>query len=265
MKAFRYMLVATGFAALLVALVMRFGGEEQGLAPRAEAPLQEVRPAQAPAQAPTAAPAASAAVVSVPPMLALPEEIPGEEGEHGEFTTTTDIVKQKIFKSEPQLAQFDYFRQHVLLDSNGRRDYQKLLADRSMYEQTQRALLHPTDPRDDMESNARRLIQIDYLREALSWKENPERQHLVSVVEKIILEDSFGPMMPLAVKRSVAATKTELYEILYAQEPERAKALVDAARNTRLEGMLEYIARNNENRLAKEEALSLRAQRPSEP
>jgi len=189
-----------------------------------------------------------------------PEEPPGDEGEHGEFTTSTDLVKQKLFKTEPKLAQFDYFREHVLLDSNSRKDYEALLADRAMYEQTRRALLYPAGVRDSLESNIQRLIQIDYLREALSWKANPERGHLLSELESLLLEDSFGPTMPSDVKRSVAATKMELFELFHDQEPARARALVEATRGTRIEKLMEYIAARNQRRLAKEKDLSLQAQ-----
>lgn len=259
MKAFRYMLVVTGLGVLGAVVAIRFGGRLETLAPEAVVAVPEVSSKPEVASAPR--PTAPTGAMQVPPALAAPESIPGDEGEHGEFTTSTDLVKQQIFKTEPKLASFDRFRQHVLLDSRGRGEYQALLADKEMYEQTRQALLHPTDAKDSMESNTRRLMQIDYLREALSWRENPERRHLLSAVEGIILEDSFGPMMPPDVKRSVAATKMELYEILYEQEPKKARALVEAARRTRLEGMLEYIAARNERRVAKERELSLQAQR----
>jgi hypothetical protein len=221
--------------------------------PPSEPPRPLARAAPRPAAPPPSA-------MAVPPLLTPPEEIPGEEGQHGEFTTTTDLVKQKIFKREPGLARFDFFREHVLLDSQGRADYQALLADKELMEQNRRALLHPRDARDTMESNVERLMRIDSLRESLAWKDNPERGHLLSVVEDIILEDSFEPTMPPDVKRSLAASKTELYELLYDQEPGRAQALVEAARRTRLEKMMEYIAERNQRRLEMERELSLQAQ-----
>ncbi|HYO74515.1 MAG TPA: hypothetical protein VEU33_51420 [Archangium sp.] len=264
MKAIKNMLVVAGLGVL--------GLTAMWLA-RGDAPPAPVREAAAPvppapvAAAPPAAQARPAAPLPQPPeLLAAPEELPGEEGEHGEFTTNTDLMKQKLFKTEPKLAQFDYFREHVLLDSNGRKDYQALLADRTMYEQTRHALLHPeAAQQDSMPANVKRLMQIDYLREALAWKENPERPQLLTEVERIILEDAFGPEMAPDVKRSLAATKFELFELLYRQEPERAQALVVAARGTRLEKLLEYVATRSQRIVAKEKELSLQAQRPRTP
>ncbi|HZH17443.1 MAG TPA: hypothetical protein VE057_24030 [Archangium sp.] len=265
MKSPKNMLVIAGLGVLvLTAMLLARGGEPEAPVREATAPVPAApsRPAPAPPPAEQARPPSPP---QPPELLAAPEEIPGEEGEHGEFTTTTDLVKQKIFKTEPKLAQFDYFREHVLLDSNGRKDYQALLADKTMYEQLRQALLHPTDAKESVESSFKRLMQIDYLREALAWKENPERSHLISALENIILEDSFGPGMNPDVKRSLAATKFELFELLYRQDPERARALVEAARGTRLEKLLEHVATRTQRIVAKEKELSLQAQRTPTP
>ncbi|HEX5744737.1 MAG TPA: hypothetical protein VFZ09_00760 [Archangium sp.] len=265
MKAIKNMLVVAGLGVLgLTAMWLTRGDAPPAAARETAAPLPPASPVQASA-APPAAQARPAALPQPPELLAAPEEIPGEEGEHGEFTTNTDLMKQKIFKTEPKLAQFDYFREHVLLDSNGRKDYQALLADRAMYEQTRQSLLHPESAKDSMPANVKRLMQVDYLREALAWKENPERKPLLSEVERIILEDSFGPDMAPDVKRSLAATKFELFELLYRQDPERALALAESARGTRLEKLMEYIATRAQGIVAKEKEMSLQAQRARTP
>jgi hypothetical protein len=226
------------------------------------APEEVARPAPKAEPAPEPKPAVQAPL-AVPPMLASPEtpvNLPEDEGEHGEFTTATDMLKQRLFKTEPKLAQFDYFREHVLLDSVTREDYRKLLADKAMIEKVRNDLLHPTERKDTTETNVKRLMEIDYLREAMDWKEHPGRKDLLAEVEQIILEDSFTADMPPDVKRSLAATKLELYELYSAQAPERALALVDKARGTRVEKLLEYFAEHNQRRLAKERELSLQAQ-----
>jgi hypothetical protein len=264
-KATKNMLVIVGLG-VLGFTVMRLAQEEAPEAPVREAtapvPPAPVKQASVP---PSEAQARPAPLPQPPELLAAPEEIPGEEGEHGEFTTNTDLMKQKLFKTEPKLAQFDYFREHVLIDSNGRKDYQALLADRTMHEQTRHALLHPKNAENSMPANVERLMRIDYLREALSWKENPERPQLLSEVERIILEDTFGAEMAPDAKRSLAATKFELFELLYRQEPKRALALADSARGTRLEKLLEYVATRSQRIVAKEKELSLQAQRTRTP
>ncbi|ADO72734.1 hypothetical protein [Stigmatella aurantiaca] len=229
-------------------------------APEVAAAAPSAPQAPAPSRPQPKSPAPAEAVI--PALLAAPDKplLPEDDGEHGEFTTSTDILKQRLFKREPKLAQFDYFREHVLLDSVSRESYRKLLLDKEMLAQTRDDLLHPKDAKDTTETNVKRLMQIDYLREGMNWKENPEAEHLLATVESIILEDSFTDQMNPGVKRSIAATKMELYELLSNRDPARALALVEKARGTRLEKMLQYFAEHNQRRLAKERELSLQAQ-----
>jgi len=74
------------------------------------------------------------------------------------------------------------------------------------------------------------------------------------------VENSFGPGLSLPARRSMAATRMELFELFADQEPERALALVEAAKGTSLEKLLQYAASHHQRRLAKEQALSLQAQ-----
>jgi hypothetical protein len=259
MKAIRYTLVITLLLVLGV-LVARFLLESE---PGEPAPTK-VATLSAKDSRPASAPPPVRATSEQAPFHLVPANVPGSEGEHGEFTTSTDVLKQKIFKTEPKLAQLDFFREHVLLDANSREDYHALLSDKAMYTQVRQALLRPEEVEDTMENNVKRLLQIDYLREALHWKENPEREQLISTVEAIILEDSFSATMTEEVKRSVAASKMELFEILHGHEPERAQALVAAAKGTRLETLLGYIDGYNQRRLELERKLSLQAMKQSD-
>ncbi|WP_225414235.1 hypothetical protein [Stigmatella hybrida] len=264
MKPFRLTLIAAVLILTSVVLVEFALSGPPEVPPQATPEVAAVTPPAPQASAPSrpqpkpAAPAQAA----IPPLLASPEtpSLPEDDGEHGEFTTSTDILKQRLFKREPKLAQFDYFREHVLLDSVSRESYRKLLLDKEMIAQTRDDLLHPKYTKDTTETNVQRLMQIDYLREGMAWKENPESDHLLAEVESIILEDSFTEGMAPGVKRSIAATKMELYELLSNRDPARALALVDKARGTRLEQMLQYFAEHNQRRLAKERELSLQAQ-----
>ncbi len=255
MKVSRHTLVVAVLAVLVLVAV--------GLSwPDAPEPLPVPRDAARAAAAPAREPATAPQAYTVPPLLAPAETLvglPEDEGEHGEFTTATDILKQKLFKAEPKLAQFDYFREHVLLDSATREDYRKLLADKAMRAQTRDELLHPRDAKVSMQTQVKRLMQIDYLREAMAWGEHPDRPEVLSDVERIILEDSFSASMAPDVKRALAASTMELFELLSEQDPARAQALVERARGTRLEKMLEYFADRNRRRLAKERELSLQA------
>ncbi|WP_342379338.1 hypothetical protein NVS55_07805 [Myxococcus stipitatus] len=256
MKRPLYPFVAAGLAGLVLIASALDGAEDA--APVTTAPAQ-VSPAPTPrardtALEPTPAPRPSS--LSAAPAPAAP----GDDEEPGEFTTTTDRVKAEIFKTEPELARFDSFREHVLLDSNSREDYEALLADTRLHEQLRRALSTSTEAEETLASSFKRLMRIDYLREALAWRQNPARAQLVSTVERIILEDSFTAELSPDARRSMAATRMELFEILADQEPARASALVEAAKGTPLEKLVRHFAARHQRRLVKERELSVQAQ-----
>jgi hypothetical protein len=222
--------------------------------PAAPAPASEPKPAAAAPSAPQ--PAAA-------PLVGEAVPLPDDDGEHGEFTTSTDILKQQLFKTDPRLGEFDAFREHVLPDAATREAYRKLLADEEMIADVTDDLAHPKDLKDSMATNVKRLMQIDYLRESLAWKDNPKREKVMASVEGIISEDSFGAGMPADVKRSLAATKMELFEIFSGHDAERTAALVDKAKGTRQEKLVQYFAETNERRIAKERELSIQGQKPN--
>lgn len=221
--------------------------------PAAPTPTSETRPVAAPV-APTPATA---------PLVGEAVPLPEDDGEHGEFTTSTDILKQQLFKTDPRLGEFDSFREHVLPDAATREAYRKLLSDEEMIADVTEDLLHPKDLKDTMSTNVKRLMQIDYLRESLAWKENPKREKVMASVEGIIGEDSFAAGMPADVKRSLAATKMELFEIFSGHDAERTASLVVKAKGTRQEKLVQYFAETNERRIAKERELSIQGQKPN--
>lgn len=226
--------------------------------------LRRSEPA-APAPTPEAKPVAAAnpSTPAAPPMAGESVPLPEDDGEHGEFTTSTDILKQQLFKTDPRLGEFDSFREHVLPDAATREAYRKLLSDEAMLADVADDLTHPKDLKDTMATNVKRLMQIDYLRESLAWKDNPKRDKVMSAVEGIISEDSFAAGMPSDVKRSLAATKMELFEIFSGHDSERTASLVQQAKGTRQEKLVQYIAESNERRIAKERELSLQGQKPN--
>jgi hypothetical protein len=114
-----------------------------------------------------------------------------------------------------------------------------------------------------METNVKRLMQIDYLRESLAWKDNPARADVIDMVATVIAEDAFAAGMPGDVKRSLAATKMELFQILSGHDAALVQKLVEKAQGTRVEAMLKYFAESNQRRIEKERELSLQAKAPS--
>jgi hypothetical protein len=116
-------------------------------------------------------------------------------------------------------------------------------------------LLYPEETKVDLAGNIKRLMKIDYLREALEWKENPERATLIALVSELILTDNFPPGMAMDMRLSLSGNKRELYELLYEMAPDRARAALQASKGTRLEKLIAYIDDSLQRRRALEASL----------
>jgi hypothetical protein len=178
-----------------------------------------------------------------------------------DYQGSLEQLKKSIHKEDERLALFSYYHERVLPDSVSRERFHELLSDSGMLAHVQRGLLFPGEKRETLRGNIKRLMQIDYLRDALSWKENPRREQILSAVKDMILEDNFLPEYGEDMRVSLAANKMELYELLYAQDPKRAEALVTEARGSRLEALMTHLAERNQRLVAQEGALGLSATR----
>jgi hypothetical protein len=166
-----------------------------------------------------------------------------------------DDVTREALSGDSELARFFDFYHRVLLGREDRAQYREMLASREMFAKVEQDLRHPGDEAPTPQELWRRMIEIDYLRAALGWLDNPEREVLMSLIESIILDDNFLPTMDDAARRAVAAGKMELYGLLAQQDPERAADLLAMARDTRIEALVAYIVNTTRYRRARDRAL----------
>lgn len=184
-----------------------------------------------------AGPALAAQPVATQPVGERSEREEQEEDWGNLFPTA-----HALFEKDRFLARFGYYYKHVLLNHEGRLQYEKLLADIRIHRQVRQELLFPNEQQETTEGTLRRHIELRYLREALSWPENPQRQPLLTMITDMIVEDNFLSDQSPGLRMSLAGDKIELFEILTEQNPAGAQALAARARGGRLEGLLVYIA-----------------------
>jgi hypothetical protein len=163
---------------------------------------------------------------------------PGDDYEDNILGDLLEIV----LKDDKELDRYMYYHNRPLLDAPSRLQYQKLLSDPEMLAHVQEDLLYPEEKKETRVGDLKRLIDIDYLRDALDWSENPMRDTVLSHVSDILLTDNFPEDMGMDMRVSLAGNKMELYELLYDNAPERADTVVQASKGTRIEAMLTYIA-----------------------
>jgi hypothetical protein len=150
-------------------------------------------------------------------------------------------VLQRVLSNDPQLAAFKHYHRRPLLDEASKARYRELLSDSAVLASVKHDLLSPEEIKADQAGDIKRLMKIDYLREALEWKKNPVRRSLIALVAELILTDNFPPGMGMDMRLSLSGNKRELYALLYEVAPDQAKSALRASRGTRLEKLIAYI------------------------
>ncbi|HEX3760961.1 MAG TPA: hypothetical protein VHW23_19840 [Kofleriaceae bacterium] len=208
-------------------------------------PAPQVGTANTPGEAtPVADPrtrSALAAVKPAQPGTQLPADDPYAENPLGD-------VMHRVVDNDDQLRKFKAFYDRPLLDAESRKQYQAMLSDPATLAAVERDLLYPEDVVADQASSIKRLMKIDYLHEAMDWKENPQHDLVVRVVTETIVTDNFPADMGMDMRASLSGNKQELFQLLDEYEPAKAQAALQAAKGTRLEAMMTWIAQSNEKR-----------------
>lgn len=157
-------------------------------------------------------------------------------------------IMRRVVDSDEQLRKFKSFYDRPLLDAESLKQYHAMLSDRGMLAAVEHDLLYPEEVVADQASSIKRLMKIDFLHEALDWKDNPQHDLVVGVVSETILTDNYPADMGMDMRLSLSGNKQELFQLLDEYEPAKAQAALQAAKGTRLEAMVAWIAQSNEKR-----------------
>lgn len=202
-------------------------------------PVTATAGAATPAPSPDHAPSATH-----PPMFA--GTMPPDVDPYGE--NPLGDVMHRVVDNDQQLHAFKAFYDRPLLDEDSLKQYHALLSDPATLAAVEHDLLYPEETKADQASSIKRLMKIDYLHEALDWKDNPQHALVVGVVTNVILTDNYPPAMGMDMRMSLSGNKQELFQLLDEYEPAKAKALLETSKGTRLEAMVAWIANSNETR-----------------
>ena len=232
--------IQTALVVTAGAVAVCFLGRSRGDAvpSSAPAPARTSAPAQA-VQASSSSASRDVAPGHSPVALAEPDDYEGHP--------LADVLHQ-VLASDHQLDTFMYYYNRPLLDDEAKLQYHALLSDPAVFASIEHDLLYPEESKADQAGSIKRLMKIDYLREALEWKGNPMRAELIALVSEMILTDVYTPGMAMDMRLSLSGDKMELYELLDQVAPDQAQALLQASRGTRLERLIAYINNNIEDR-----------------
>jgi hypothetical protein len=253
--------IALVVAAGAAAIVLLWRSPDDAVPPPVAAPGLAVAPVHAPAAngLPGAPPSSSEPTRAELSAAAAEADKPEDDYEDHPLARTM----HQILASDRQLATFMHYYNRPLLDDVAKAEYHEILSDPAVVASVEHDLLYPSETKADKAGNIKRLMKIDYLREALEWKDNPMRAELIALISQMILTDNYPADMTMDMRLSLSGNKMELYEILYSVAPDQASALLLASRGTRLEALIAYIANTIEVRRRLEASASNEVRPPS--
>lgn len=162
-----------------------------------------------------------------------------------------------ILSNDRELAVFDHFYKRPLLDKDERALYNEMLADADMLDKVRQGLLIPNEDEMSMQGSIERFMQVDYLKAALAWDENPSRAKVIDTLEQIIKYDNMPAGMDVATMQALATVKLEVYRLLSQYAPGRVPALLASMSDTRLAKLVQFMAEHTSELEAQEEALAV--------
>lgn len=166
-----------------------------------------------------------------------------------------DQIIEQILKEDEKLGLFMDYRKMVLPNEKTRDEYRKLLSDPDMMTAMAEDLMDPGSGHPESKEYYRRLMQIDYFEAALAWKDNPQRQKVLSLTRDIILKDNFQGDQDSSRRQVLGGSKMELYRLLYEQDAQKAKDLVAQVKGTRMEPLVSWMSEEELRRRAREEEI----------
>lgn len=170
-------------------------------------------------------------------------------------------VLRRIVANDRSFSEFAYYHDHVLLNVEQRDSYRDFLSDPEVLSKVRDDLAYPEETEESIEGNVKRLVEIDYLKEAIAWKENPERETAFAVVEDVILENNIPSDMDRGLRTSLAGNKMEMYRLLDDSDPTRAASVLERAKASDLSRLIQYISEQTALRKQTERALALAVSR----
>jgi hypothetical protein len=161
-----------------------------------------------------------------PAVTAKNEPSPEKKGE----------TKEDLPKKIGRLDRFEAIRKKVVLNGMELAEKERILSDLKTVQWAESYL--STAPKDGSELKGH-LSAIDYLEEAIAWKENPVRADALTSIENAIKANHVrSPNKD--VKRLVVGDKIELFTVLAQEEPSKARALLNGAEDQDLRDVLNY-------------------------
>ncbi len=174
------------------------------------------------------------------PVVTANTKVPSSAG----TAVTTDEVdsfsrsRRAVFDHDPVLARVKQLTEKVLRTTEEERELGEHLSDRDALRRQFEVLSGKGETNRDETVELHRMYAIDFVGYALSWENNPARDHVKSLALSALGKE-LPTNTPKDLQRSLAADRTELIGLLVEHAPNDATALRESVKGTRLENLYE--------------------------
>jgi hypothetical protein len=146
---------------------------------------------------------------------------------------------QKVLDDNPQLGQYYRLQQKVLPTEDERVALRHMLSDVELIRMLKEDLL-TSEKAYSKEAEAKRMVEVEFLSDAVAWADNPEMKAVTEAIEGFVFADNISADAPEDLAQSLAGDKMELYTQMLHRAPERAASLAERARGKNVESFLAY-------------------------
>lgn len=155
-------------------------------------------------------------------------------------------ILAQLREEDALMGAFQSYHQRALLDAPSLAQYQAILSSPENIASLEQALRSAGEGEMTLKEHFHRLMRIDFLKAALTWKQNPARAQLLETVSRLVLEDNFAEGQEVERQYALAGGKMELYHLLAEHDPSMARMVADKARGTRLEKLVTFLAERDQ-------------------
>lgn len=148
-------------------------------------------------------------------------------------------VMKKVLDDNQSLGQYYRLQQKVLPSEDERVALRAMLSDVELIQQLKADLL-ASEKTYSKEAEARRMVEVEFLSDAVAWGDNPEMKAVTEAIEGFVFADNIAADAPEELAQSLAGDKMELYTQMLHRAPERAASLTERARGKNVESFLAY-------------------------
>lgn len=149
-------------------------------------------------------------------------------------------LMERVLNDHPELSQYHWLTRKVLPTADQRRMLEEMLSDPEMIQTAKMDLLASSETVYTREEEAKRMLQVEFLTDAMSWSENPEIETVFETIEDVLLAENISADASEELAQSLAGDKMDLYTQVMHSAPERAKTIAEHASGKPVEPLLSY-------------------------